>query len=567
MQDWNTICRICLEEKQSYFLIPISVAVEEGSIIELIRYLSSIVINEDDTEYPKNVCHQCLQQLKVGCEIKRKCVESNEKLCGLLIDVKTEPKVEFVEIEQIQVQEEIDTYDIWGDNDYSDYDDTQPSPVIPEILYDEEDEIIEKPVKRVQIGGRKAQPKEFNLPLKFPKTLIKHKFTCDFCGLVIQSKSHLMGHFRKEHKTKKELVCSLCNLGFRYASSLNVHKRYHRGERQFKCDQCPKEFILNCELLRHKRNHTGQNMKLCDFCGKVFSSHYLKTHVVLCEKKAMENPQQLEDARIAMLDFQIEYTCDFCNLTVKGKSFLETHIRRTHLKKQVINHQKVFQCNFPDCDKKFQQRYNMVIHKRLHTNKSSFPCDKCNRVFIKEALLAKHQNSSACHGNLVSCSLCEKLFRSKEIMEKHYDLKHVQKEKKVPEPKIPLEFFCEFCGKRITSRPGLQKHLLVYHKEESKYKEYPVFKCRFCIKEFHYRHDLMIHECYHTNERPFKCDIPGCSKAFVQKNRVTSIPWSNFLQILMTFFISANSTSTVSYQGIKRCREDIQMYNVCEGLC
>lgn len=474
------------------------------------------MINADETEYPKNVCHQCLQQLKVGCEIKRKCIESNEKLNYLMINVKTEPKVEFVEIEQLQ--EDDDNNDIWGDNDYSDNDDEHPSLAIPEIY----DDIIPKPLKKLRKGGRVAQPKERILSLQFPNTYIKPQFTCDFCGLVIRSKSLLISHFRKEHKSKRELICNLCNLEFRYASSLNVHKKYHRGERHFKCDQCPKEFILNCELVRHKKNHTGQNMKLCDFCGKVFSSHYLTKHVVLCEKKAMDNPQQLENARIALLDLQIEYTCDLCKLTVKGKSFLKTHIRRTHLKKQVISHQKVFHCGFPDCDKKFQQRYNLVIHKRIHTNKTKFPCDKCSREFIKEALLIKHQHSTACQGNLIGCLICDKVFRSKEMMEKHFALKHIEREKKDPEPKPSVEFCCEFCGKRITSRSGLQKHVLVHHKDESKYKEYPVFKCRFCIKEFHYRHDLMIHECYHTNERPFKCDIPGCTKAFVQNNRVTS---------------------------------------------
>ena len=524
----NTICRICLEEKKKYFLIPISVEVEEGSIIELINYCSSIIINIDEKKYPLNVCHQCLQKLKVGYEIKRKCLESNDKLKSLLINIKNETAVEFVEMEPIEENDSVT--EIWKE-EFSDNDDKSldlAEDIWEEELKDNENNVLDSAVnndihkKILKKGGRETLPKQINLPFMISmNSYEKPSFICDFCGLVLKNKSNLKIHFRKEHKTKKEIVCNLCKLEFRYASSLRVHKKYHRGERHFKCDQCPKQFILNCELIRHKKNHTVQNMEVCKFCGKVFSNHYLKKHRVFCEKKAMENPEQLENARIAMLDLQSEYTCDLCSLKVKGKSFLNTHIRRTHLKKKQENtSQKVFHCNFINCNKKFQQRYNLVIHKRLHNNRTLFPCDKCSRTFIKESMFIKHQKSLACQGNLVNCLICQKSFSSITLMEKHYTLKHTEKEKKDPKPKENLEFFCEFCGKRITSRSNLQKHLLVHHKDESKYKEFPVFKCRFCVKEFVYRHDLMIHECIHTNFRPFKCDINGCTKAFIQSSKV-----------------------------------------------
>lgn len=530
MQDFNTICRICLEKKQSYFLIPITVKVEEGSIMELINYCSSIIINADETQFPKNVCHQCLQQLKVGYEIKRKCLESNEKLNSFLVDIKTEPKVEFVEISQILEYD--DSHDVWGGDDYSDNEDSNSTPAIDNEIFQQS----QQPVKYIQSGGRKKQGKEFISPVYFPRTYEKHSFICDFCGLVISNKSSLMVHFRKEHKAKRQVICNLCNIEFRYSSHLNSHKKYHVGERKFKCDLCPKQFILNCELLRHKRNHTLQNLKMCNFCGKVFSNNYLKTHAVICEKMAMENPEQLEDVKIAVLDLINEYTCDLCDLKAKGKAFLRTHMKLTHVTKGKGSSSdkvdKVFPCTVPNCDKKFKQRYNLLMHKRTHNKRARFPCDKCSRTFLKETLLHKHRNSKACIGNCSVCPVCEKRFSSKIFMDKHYTYMHTEKEKKDPGPKQDLEFFCEFCGKRITSYAGLQKHLLLNHKELSKYKDYPVFKCRFCVKEYLYRHDLKIHEMYHNNDRPFKCDIPGCTKTFVQKNRVTSKPIFQLLPII-----------------------------------
>ena len=86
--------------------------VEEGSIIDMIKYCSSIIINTDEMKFATNVCHQCLQQLKVGCEIKRKCLESNEKLNSFLNNIKNEPIVEFVEINEI-LDDDVDTHAIY----------------------------------------------------------------------------------------------------------------------------------------------------------------------------------------------------------------------------------------------------------------------------------------------------------------------------------------------------------------------------------------------------------------------------------------------------------------------
>lgn len=537
--------------------------VEEGSIIELINYCSSIIINADENQFPKNICHQCLQQLKVGYEIKRKCLESNEKLKSFLIDIKTEPNVEFVEISQIL--ENDDSHDVWGGDDYSDNEDSNLTPA-------KDDEIIDQsqqPIKRVQRGGTKKKYKEFISPVHFPRTYEKCRFICDFCGNVIKNKSSLMIHFRKEHKAKKAVTCNLCNIEFRYSSHLNSHKKYHVGVRKFNCDICPKQFILNAELLRHKRNHTLQNLRMCNFCGRVFLSNYLKAHAVICEKMAMKNPEQLENVKIAELDLVNEYNCDMCGLKANGKAFIQSHMKLTHvLTRERISSDEVFPCPFPNCEKKFKQRYNLALHKRIHNNRARFPCDKCSRTFFKVSLLEKHQNSKSCIGNCYECTLCKKVFSAQKFLDKHYAQSHTEKEKKKQETKQNLEYFCEFCGKRITSQAGLQKHLLLNHKEISKYKDYPTFKCRFCVKEYLYRHDLKIHEMYHNNDRPFKCDISGCSKTFVQKNRVTSNQSSFSFFQLLTYcsFISANSTSTMSHQGTERINKDISLYFVSQDL-
>jgi len=39
--------------------------------------------------------------------------------------------------------------------------------------------------------------------------------------------------------------------------------------------------------------------------------------------------------------------------------------------------------------------------------------------------------------------------------------------------------------------------------------------CQYCAKAFNRPNRLASHMLTHTNERPFKCEVPGCEKAYV----------------------------------------------------
>ena len=43
--------------------------------------------------------------------------------------------------------------------------------------------------------------------------------------------------------------------------------------------------------------------------------------------------------------------------------------------------------------------------------------------------------------------------------------------------------------------------------------------CPVCGKTFTARHNIVAHLRVHNNVRPFKCDYPGCGKAFTQNSK------------------------------------------------
>ena len=72
---------------------------------------------------------------------------------------------------------------------------------------------------------------------------------------------------------------------------------------------------------------------------------------------------------------------------------------------------------------------------------------------------------------------------------------------------------CKICGKVLTSKGNLNKHLVIHNPEKK-------FKCDQCSLDFNQRRDLTTHKMQiHTMERPYVCKI--CNKGFVHKHYLT----------------------------------------------
>jgi transcription elongation factor Elf1 len=95
--------------------------------------------------------------------------------------------------------------------------------------------------------------------------------SCDTCGKVFKSKSHLGAHIRTSHK---KLPCEICGIMIPVGLKARHYQQAHvkKEDRKFKCEICGKGFALSHNLKDHMNTHTGARPYVCKFCGKDFAS-------------------------------------------------------------------------------------------------------------------------------------------------------------------------------------------------------------------------------------------------------------------------------------------------------
>jgi uncharacterized Zn-finger protein len=170
---------------------------------------------------------------------------------------------------------------------------------------------------------------------------------------------------------------------------------------------------------------------------------------------------------------------------------------------------------------------HLLKHKENPIN--HYPCSQCER---------KYKNSNALHAHIKlahegyrwTCPYCPMEFLSITGRKLHIHKNHLQ-------PEIPVK--CQFCPKTFPSEVILSRHHYACHtfkiyqcdqcevtfKFQSGWKLHMnrkhggnKFVCNFCDRVFNHRLSIRQHMIIHTNEKNYKCPVPGCSKDFCQNS-------------------------------------------------
>ncbi|XP_070697529.1 zinc finger protein OZF-like [Pempheris klunzingeri] len=201
-----------------------------------------------------------------------------------------------------------------------------------------------------------------------------------------------------------------------------------------------------------------------------------------------------------------EKSCRICGKSFTRDSYLIRHVDKSH------KGHKAFKCL--ECNKEFEQRYQLVLHTRIHTDtwtlsEEVLPSQQPDQLSIVEenkthdAQLVREEQlfptfSTAsmildvdeCSGSDVSSSRA--LSHSEQA----------QKEKRA----------CRFCGRLFNRDSDLIRHVDETHMGER------AFKCPECDKRFARRDHLGVHLRIHTGEKPHQC--PFCRKLFAQSSNL-----------------------------------------------
>ena len=183
-------------------------------------------------------------------------------------------------------------------------------------------------------------------------------------------------------------------------------------ENLLNCDECDKIFDDKDLFISHiKLNHFGISFK-CKICDEGFSvkdaltGHITKHHRKVIKDKLLERMNEL-DMQIniqkkeifnAILQLKKKETKENGSCYSKGRFCAINHSRfRWNLSKsdsfldKVNLPNAIFSCH--KCDKKFEDKNDIVSHIKLNHSRRSFKCEQCHKEFGEKFNMKKHMVS------------------------------------------------------------------------------------------------------------------------------------------------------------------------------
>ena len=309
-------------------------------------------------------------------------------------------------------------------------------------IHDSENEIDDDEELFIDSANKKSKMRK--LKKKSSKSVEgKIDFKCKICQKVFKNASYLKEHVKTFHTQRFKRHVKKTDSYF--------HIKIHR------CHFCDKTCTRPTFLGKHINEvHEGKIDLQCKICEKEFkTAKYLNRHIESVHE-AIENSDKNSSS-----ESENEKNMDLFCSTPNKKIHENSNLLQKHSTKSVhegLKNKRTHKCRF--CDKAFSKSRNLDIHiNSVHEGKI-FRCSKiCKETFETASYLNKHIETihvGLKNGKSHKCYICDKIMKSKSILERHIKYAHNRK----------IDLKCKkICNIMFKSASYLNKHIESVHEK------------------------------------------------------------------------------------------------------
>ncbi|XP_053374115.1 uncharacterized protein LOC123531742 [Mercenaria mercenaria] len=435
------------------------------------------------------------------------------------------------------------------------------------------DIVFENAIEELIMGKKNTQFNIFGMTfLLTPQRLM---LFCRVCGLkyeIGRYKSHLRENHKSQYRADKEVLEQI-ELVKQKSKKVKIKRFQKKGNEDVKEEENldehtkakrarnERESFLRNEIYRESIDYdwdlvpkrkkkkqiiSGQYYEACKICGLRVRRHLLQNHLAQHnteEGKKKYSPENLiqckKCTRVCLKSSFVSHTCHKDLLMQKRR---EERPKRRKGRKKIM---EVFSdVNFGEeptkkilpasmicevCGKMIERGQIKSHMKDVHFEEGTYPCEKCDKIFITPVRLKNHTKVAHETVKDVHCDQCLMTFISQGALKQHYQT-HLDER----------PFKCDKCPKTYKKSSALNMHVRYAHEDAP-----PMFLCGNCGKCFKeksrlnthkriehlgiktwvcswpdcnynsaYSNLLRRHMCSHTGEKPMSCD--HCECRFVQ---------------------------------------------------
>ena len=233
---------------------------------------------------------------------------------------------------------------------------------------------------------------------------------------------------------------------------------------------------------------------------------------------------------------KMQVQCPHCGTSIVGKSNLQSHIKRVHLK------QKKFPCNI--CSKPFWSNNARESHMlSVHTRQ----CEDCSEYVVESVPWAEGVDMRSKRDVICTCGSIVSIFSQfgrTKMYHDNFDDESLSRRKKAGES--GTKYACGTCGKLFQKRSQCERHSLTHAGVK-------VFVCDHCGNQYSYQSSLSKHLVSEHGITRFICDYCGknfTKEAMLKAHMVKVHQYSLSGSIAFTEMTNDEDSQTISEEGM-----------------